>query len=1178
MPSQNKTEHLGLNQWDGNEYPKRVDFVDDNLKIDTAVKSLSDQIETKVDKVTGKGLSTEDFTSAEKNKLLGIEDNANKYIHPSSHPATMITQDSSHRFVSDTEKSTWNGKVDQSDFDIVSAQMAELAHDINNLTHTNLQQALEILDLKMQLEEQSLINFINKTGVGFYDLFDTTDNIDTVNTDATVNTTDKKVEFLPKENYTVKSVGAFTNVTDIKVDGKVAVGDQINNIKVNSVTSQEEVTTNTVTDATVVNALFTTSKNARPQVLDNGWLVSGVVDTSNNIQLYKSDNNGATWNLFHTSSGSVQTRYGFALASDGINIHVFTTYTISGSNCITGHYSVSQSGTRSNIANFDTWINGTTAVGSCSLAISPDKTTLWATWASKNSTFPNSFNIRACKGEIQTDGSVVWGNVEQVTNANTSGADNISPTITCRQDGLSVVAYSASGTANKAMVCKLWDGSSWISLANITSGDTYEKLSPDLVVDKNGALLCCWHGYDSTDTSNLNIHFAKSTDDGATWIHEKITSGSTDTRQSPTITVDANNNIIILLNGRNSGETYNKIIKMVNNGSGWNTPTFVTSSLSSHHINVSAFYDNTFSTDFSQPLFIYQDSGVKVSFYGTWDFVKEQFYPVLDSPITTVDGEILNVIPNPFRTLQFNQETFDTFADMDLNLYPEKINKVTIQGAVTNSTSVTTGAVDRELIVGDKLFINNAENPITVLTGNFTTVDRTTPTTVINQAYDTSGNGGRKLVTLENGWLVCVLHDTTNGRHIFMVSKDNGANWEQLCYQTTTTVSTGYAITSIGNKIYTLYSGMFENTVIDATIVGNVDIGRGQSINTTFTLTAIDPRATIIANTSETEMHVAVSAKSSTHPNSFNIFYAKGTINPGGSVTWGSVEQITTFNNVSIQATNPSIGLDGNKEPFIVNRRSSTNGNFLIDFRSNAINNWSTVILIQSVTNHIQSFPKTITQQFGSNAGRIWVAWHGKDITDSNVFNINVSYSDNGGVTWSVKEKLTSGNTYHQYLASMCEDKNGKVFLVWTGVDPTISTIQTQIRIIYFDSIWGSISTITNYTTGSPQHPSTLSNYYDFEQPLFVWQDLQNISVKFYGKWAVGEGYNLTLTNPVTLADAEQVPVVDFSVEQNTSPLTLKDIDAEKYKFEKTGLNTTTSDIKVNGKENNLNSMVYAVS
>jgi hypothetical protein len=34
MPSANKTPNIGLNNWEGNEYVKRQDFIDDNLKID----------------------------------------------------------------------------------------------------------------------------------------------------------------------------------------------------------------------------------------------------------------------------------------------------------------------------------------------------------------------------------------------------------------------------------------------------------------------------------------------------------------------------------------------------------------------------------------------------------------------------------------------------------------------------------------------------------------------------------------------------------------------------------------------------------------------------------------------------------------------------------------------------------------------------------------------------------------------------------------------------------------------------------------------------------------------------------------------------------------------------------------------------------------------------------------
>ena len=42
----------------------------------------------KVDKVAGKGLSTNDYTTAEKTKLSGIAEGANKYVHPSHTAAT----------------------------------------------------------------------------------------------------------------------------------------------------------------------------------------------------------------------------------------------------------------------------------------------------------------------------------------------------------------------------------------------------------------------------------------------------------------------------------------------------------------------------------------------------------------------------------------------------------------------------------------------------------------------------------------------------------------------------------------------------------------------------------------------------------------------------------------------------------------------------------------------------------------------------------------------------------------------------------------------------------------------------------------------------------------------------------------------------------------------------------
>lgn len=123
--------------------------------------TITNSLAGKVDKIAGKQLSTEDFTTALLNKLNGIAtgaqsnqnafsnvkvgttivaaDNATdtleivagtnisitpdatndkvtinntySYTHPSSHAATMITEDSTHRFVTDVEKTNWNSKA-----------------------------------------------------------------------------------------------------------------------------------------------------------------------------------------------------------------------------------------------------------------------------------------------------------------------------------------------------------------------------------------------------------------------------------------------------------------------------------------------------------------------------------------------------------------------------------------------------------------------------------------------------------------------------------------------------------------------------------------------------------------------------------------------------------------------------------------------------------------------------------------------------------------------------------------------------------------------------------------------------------------------------------------------------------------------------------------------------------
>lgn len=84
----------------------------------------------KVDQEAGKGLSSNDYTDAERTKLAGIAESANAYTHPANHAPSIITQDANNRFVTDDEKSAWSGKADLVGGKVPSAQLPSYVDDV----------------------------------------------------------------------------------------------------------------------------------------------------------------------------------------------------------------------------------------------------------------------------------------------------------------------------------------------------------------------------------------------------------------------------------------------------------------------------------------------------------------------------------------------------------------------------------------------------------------------------------------------------------------------------------------------------------------------------------------------------------------------------------------------------------------------------------------------------------------------------------------------------------------------------------------------------------------------------------------------------------------------------------------------------------------------------------------
>lgn len=81
-------------------------------KLGTQTVDLTDYV-TKQNAISGatkKNNTTITFTRAD-GTTFDVTITGTVYTHPSSHPASMITQDATHRFATDTEKAAWNAKA-----------------------------------------------------------------------------------------------------------------------------------------------------------------------------------------------------------------------------------------------------------------------------------------------------------------------------------------------------------------------------------------------------------------------------------------------------------------------------------------------------------------------------------------------------------------------------------------------------------------------------------------------------------------------------------------------------------------------------------------------------------------------------------------------------------------------------------------------------------------------------------------------------------------------------------------------------------------------------------------------------------------------------------------------------------------------------------------------------------
>ncbi len=302
--------------------------------------------------------------------------------------------------------------------------------------------------------------------------------------------------------------------------------------------------------------------------------------------------------------------------------------------------------------------------------------------------------------------------------------------------------------------------------------------------------------------------------------------------------------------------------------------------------------------------------------------------------------------------------------------------------------------------------------------------------TVVNAPYyDTSGNGGRKIIQLPNGWLIATLtigNNNTSTCNIYK-SVDNGSTWTQLCYVSGIPgYIPGAAITNINNICTLVFVG--SSTVNSVTF----DVTTVSNSNLFYTKKVIDTQSEVYGNLSiandGTNLYVAWCSINDIYYNSKNIRYSQSI---DGGNTWSVPSQVTTCNDYRVGISAPCIVINNNRQPIIFAQVFNQLGltvNAISSF-NNFNGTWNEKCFYVS-TNGPQFNPCAIVKKYGSNVGRIWVAWQGWDATDT-TYNIRVSYSDDNGKTWSSMQKITSGNKVQRQNVTLSEDHFGNLYAIY---------------------------------------------------------------------------------------------------------------------------------------------------
>jgi hypothetical protein len=397
------------------------------------------------------------------------------------------------------------------------------------------------------------------------------------------------------------------------------------------------------------------------------------------------------------------------------------------------------------------------------------------------------------------------------------------------------------------------------------------------------------------------------------------------------------------------------------------------------------------------------------------------------------------------------------------------------------------------------------------------------PTVVVSSGYSTQGSNARRIVRLNNGHIIVLVKDTTNKRFILYRSTDNGLTFSQFYLSQQYTDLHDAALATNGTEIYVLVT--FDTRYVHLQRIS----GTGSLIeDIDIDPSTINAKAcSIFYHPTDKTLHLAWESKSNPNTTSFNIRYRKGTVNADGTISFGSVSQVTSDNYTGVGNYKPCV-MVVNNTPVIV-LEFDNDGVVYISAVKYTGTSWSGKIHIENYSRNNIFF----SNAFFDELGNIYVLWQRYD---GNSFEVRFAKTSDLFQTWTTPVYLTSG-TVNSQNPSGTRGKDGKIYVTYEE-NGTIKQIVSENN----GSTWSSPTTIETGTNPNMMFDPT------FSAPLIAWVYMSGSSVKFE-KIALNQPPNAPNLANRTNFDATQSAVFSWTYSDpdpsdNQSAYQLQIIDA----------------------------------